>query len=239
MSDATRQLALGALLSVVKQAWTKWNEVMLNIDTRSIPRMHNGSADSPRPWYRSPASDKAEHDDAHSTASPDYWYVRKVFRIVKPRPTDVIYDVGSGTGRIVCVVSRRRLRKCVGVELFEPLCDVARKNASQLRGKKSPIEIICDDAARANMSDGTIYFLFNPFGPGTMRDFIRNVYTSLSSNPRAITIIYYNAVYESILEAEGWLERYRHFHTARGLSVSFWRSPPLRGKLDGVSQSRH
>jgi H2-forming N5,N10-methylenetetrahydromethanopterin dehydrogenase-like enzyme len=127
-------------------------------------------------------------------------------------------------GRIVCDVARKRVRKCVGVELYEPLCEIAQRNSTRLRGKKSPIEIVCDDAARADLSQGTIYFMFNPFGAETMRDVIANIHESLSENPRAITICYYNAMYEPILAHGGWLEMYYNFTTAGGLRVSFWRN---------------
>lgn len=217
---------LKALVAPVKPLWTKCNESVLNIETE--PQGSPATASSPtRRWWQGEFSEKAVHDDNYGYACPDYWYVRKIVKIASPGPTDVVYDLGSGMGRILCVVARQRVRKCVGVELLEPLCEMARKNAGRLRGKKSPIEIICGDAARADLSDGTVYFMFNPFGPETMRDVIGNIQRSLSRNPRAIIIVYYNALYELALETGGWLERYHHFDTAGGLRVSFWRNRRL------------
>lgn len=203
--------------------WIKCNEFVLNIETEP-PRGPAPSSDSTRHWWEGDFSAKAAHNDNYNYACPDYWYVRKIVRLASPRPADVVYDLGSGMGRIVCDFARKRVRKCVGVELFGPLCEIARKNADRLRGRKSRIEIICDDAAKADLSDGTIYFMFNPFGPATMRDVIGNIQRSLSRNPRPITICYYNAMHEPVLEDGGWLEMYYHFHTAGGLRVSFWRN---------------
>ena len=215
-------------MSPVKPMWTKCNEFVLNIQTEPPRDSTAISSDPTKRWWRGEFSAKAAHDDNYNYACPDYWYVRKIVKVASPSPTDVVYDVGSGMGRILCVFARQRVRKCVGVELFEPLCEIARKNADRLRGRKSPIEIICDDAARVDMSDGTIYLMFNPFGPETMRDVIENVQRSLSTNPRAITIVYYNALYESVLEVGSWLERYYDFHTAGGLRVSFWKNRRCR-----------
>lgn len=164
------------------------------------------------------------YDDGIVYASPDYWYVYRIARMLKPGPEDVFYDLGSGKGRILCVMARKCLQKCVGVELFEPLCETARRNAERLRGRKSSVEVTCEDAAKADVSDGTIYFMFNPFGPETMRDVLGNIESSLSKNPRHITIVYHNAVYEAVLEESSWLERYQSFQTVSGMRTSFWRN---------------
>lgn len=225
---------LKGLVTLGKPLWTNWNEVVLNIATESLRGVPISPPNPARPWWRTEFSEKAAHDDGCRYASPDYWYVRKVANILRPGPQDVFYDLGSGMGRILCVIARRHLRKCVGVELFEPLCEVARRNADRLRGRKSPIEIICEDAAKANLSDGTIYFMFNPFGPDTIRDVIENIRRSLSNNPRTVTIVYYNARHEPALEAGNWLEQFYQFATAGGLRVSFWRNRRLEeAKLSG------
>lgn len=207
----------------VRSAWTSLNDWALNIDTRLPHAPLSAPANPAKPWWRGEFSKNARHDDNYGYASPDYAHIRKTVRIVNPSLADVLYDLGSGTGRILCMFARRRMRRCVGIELFEDLCAIARSNAQQLRGRKSPIDIMCEDAAKADLSDGTIYFMFNPFGPDTMRDVLGNIRSSLTKNPRNITIVYHNATLERLLEDEGWLERYHYFDTLGGLRVSFWR----------------
>jgi hypothetical protein len=84
-------------------------------------------------------------------------------RALKPGPEDVSYDIRSGVGRILCVMALHRLRRCVGVGLSVPLCQIARPNTLKLRGRKAPLEIVCGDAATAYPADGTIYCMLNPF----------------------------------------------------------------------------
>lgn len=222
------QLCLMTVVNLLRPMWTRCNELALNVQTTtsrgSIPTRPRGEV-----------SEKAKHGDHHPYASLDYWYVYKIARILNPVPEDVIYDLGSGMGRFICVMARRHVRKCVGVELFEWLCQIAVQNARQLRGRKAPIEIVHADCATVDLSDGSIYFMFNPFGPDTLRDTLGNIRSSLSSKPRYITIVYYNSLYEPILEACDWLEEFHHFHTFSGLPVTFWRNR-LRGGLCGFGR---
>src|SRR5262245_1268993 len=69
------------------------------------------------------------------------------------KPDDVFYDIGCGAGRVLCYVARRRISKVVGIELSPAFADEARKNAATLRGRISPIEVRCGDAAEMDYSD--------------------------------------------------------------------------------------
>lgn len=65
-------------------------------------------------------------------------------------------------------------------------------------GRKSPIEVRWEDAATTDISDRTIYYMFNPFGPHTMNQVVTNIEKSLRMNPRKVTIIYVNPVHRSL-----------------------------------------
>jgi precorrin-6B methylase 2 len=177
-------------------------------------------------------SKNARYSDNFHYATIGYLSVRKVLRVVKPGPQDVFCDIGSGMGRILCVVAREPVRKCVGVELLEPLCQIARRNAISLRGRKAPIQIVCGDATTVDLSEGTIYFMFNPFGGETLRDTLENIRCSLSQKPRAIRIAYYNSKYQSVLEALGWLVKVHEFDTFGGHRVTFWENRNSQDKPD-------
>ena len=206
-----------------KSVWTKLNDFVINIDTMpDIPL--RDLVKTGRPYLQGDFSEKSQYHDNNWYESPDYWCIRKVAKIIKPQPEAhvVFYDLGSGKGRILCVMAQQPFKKVVGVELFEHLCEAARKNAQYMRRRKAPIEIVCDDVTRADISDGTVYFMFNPFGADTMREVIANIKRSLSSNPRDIIIIYYNPVHEDILKSCTWLHEYSAFYTLTRRRVSFW-----------------
>ncbi len=201
------QLAYTAL----KTMWVMANEYLLNI--RTDHRFVKWSR------YALPIS---EHDDARPYETIDFLYARKVIRVLDPGPDDVFYDVGCGMGRMLCLMARTSVKKVVGVELFPALCEIARQNALNLSGRKAQIEIWCIDASKANMSDGTMYFFFNPFGPETLNRVIHNIEKSLAEHPRKIKIVYYNAVHESVFNSFTFLKPYHILSSFKGQRVSFW-----------------
>ena len=211
--------------TLIKYIWTKYNELVLNINTTpDFPLDSIVNADGAH--LRGEFSDKSKHNDNIRYESPDYWCIRKIARILRAcdEANTVFYDLGSGKGRILCVMAQNPFKKVVGVELFEKLCEIAKQNAICMRGRKAPIEIICGDAALTDLSEGTVYFMFHPFGPDTLRDVIVNIKNSLLRNPRRIIIVYYNAIHEDILKSCEWLQMFYLFYTATGRRVSFWRN---------------
>src|SRR5215472_3284544 len=197
---------------VLQPMWTTCNEVALNIHT--VPK--NGG---PPKLY-------AKHQDGVQYEVPDYLYLRRVRDILQPGPDDVFFDVGCGMGRFLCLMAREKVRKCVGVELQPQLCEAARRNAANLRSRKAPIEIVCGDAATADLSEGTIYYMYNPFGAKTMADVLANIRDSLARNPRNVRIVYYNTLLEGLFRSCGWLEKRHQFIVKSGMPVTFWRNRP-------------
>ena len=207
-----------------RELWRRCNDLYLNIETSS--RDNSVGSDKPRSrqWWLGPETHRARNTDNYIYSSPDYWYIYKIIEKLKPGPEDVVYDIGAGKGRFLCVAARKKVRECVGIELLKPLCEIAERNASRLRGRKVDIRICCADAASADLSHGTIYFMFNPFGARTMFDTLERVRTSLVFEPRSIKIVYYNPVHESVLRACTWLEHYDELLTARGQRITFWKN---------------
>jgi len=205
-------------VSSLSETWTKWNEYMLGIQTE--PEI---AADS-EPSGGGEISKNARYRDNFQYGTIGYSNIRKVLRVVKPGPQDVFCDIGCGMGRILCVAARKPVRKCIGIELIAPLCEIARRNAASLRGRRAPIQIVCGDATTVDLSEGTIYFMFNPFGAETLRDTLENIRGSLSQKPRALRIAYYNSQYASVFEALGWLVKVREFDTFGGHRVTFWEN---------------
>jgi len=137
-------------------------------------------------------------------------------------------------GRVLSVLVLRNIRKCVGIELFEDLDEIARSNALRSRGRKAPIEIICADAAMTDLSEGTIYFMCNPFGIETLRDVLGNIRKSISQGPRRIKIVYYNSVHEALFQSCEWLEKFDSFDTFTRRRVTFWRNRPSSARPEST-----
>jgi predicted RNA methylase len=113
----------------------------------------------------------------------------------------------------LCVLARLPLKRVVGIELDAGLVEAARRNAERLRGRRAPIEVHCQDAAGADYSDGTIYLLYCPFGPETMKDVLEKIERSMIESPRRITVVYYHAMFSEVLRSCKWLEQVHELKT--------------------------
>ena len=121
-------------------------------------------------------------------------------------PDAVGGDIGCGMGRVVCLFARAKIKKSIGVEISAELAKIARLNAQRLRGRKAVIEIIVADAAEADYSEGTIFFLLNPFGRETLEAVLDRIKPSVEAFPRHIQILYVNPFHEEVLKGCGWLK---------------------------------
>ena len=211
------------MLDRAKTAWSLLNDALLNIRTVPHPYWGEYAASRSRPWEGQPNGASVFKDNV-SYSSADYWYTYKLRGMLGPGSDDVLYDIGCGKGRVVCVFARRPMRRCVGIELLAPLCEQALENAGTLRGRRTPIAIRRGDACETDISDGTIYYLFNPFGRRTMERLLENIERSLQTRPRAVRIAYHNAVHAAAIDACGWLEPYFALKTRSGLDIRCWRS---------------
>lgn len=120
---------------------------------------------------------------------------------------DVFVDIGCGKGRVVFFVALQKLNKVIGLEVDKDLIDIGRKNLKNLKLSNSPIELIHADATNFDLREGTVFFMFNPFGIKTLEKVINNIKESLTVNPRKIRIVYYAPAYYSLLDSQNWLIR--------------------------------
>ncbi len=160
-------------------------------------------------------------------AALDYVAILRCLRAVELRPSDVFVDIGCGNGRVLCVAARRKLGKCIGIEYRPALARQAARNAESLRGRQCPVEIVTRDAADQDFSEGTVYWMFNPFGEQTMRRVAERIIASQRVHPRRVRLIYVRPLHAATLRALGF------FHTATILLPSFnagtascWTRPP-------------
>jgi SAM-dependent methyltransferase len=204
-----------------QRLWTKLNDATRNISTTDFDQRADKQLTG---WWRGPHTDAIRHNDNYGYASPDYYYIRKAIRILQLVREDVFYDIGCGKGRVLCLVARHRIKKAVGIEILENLCVVARQNATRVRGRCCPIEVRLQDAAQADLPDGTVFYLFNPFGRETMGDFTANISRSLTANPRKLKIVYHNSVHADVLNSCKWLRLFNSFKTLSGKDVLFYET---------------
>lgn len=179
---------------MVRRTIDETMDAYLNI--RTIPRPED---------LRSSDAFKQRHPTITGIGTVNYLNLWRTQHLVQPTCDDVIFDMGSGTGRVVCWFGRMRVRKVVGIEVIPSCADISKENAERLRGRRSPIEIIKGDFLEADISTVTIMFLFNPCDENTFRQLYMRIKDSLQKHPRRLVIYYHNPVHHRVLDEDMWL----------------------------------
>lgn len=107
---------------------------------------------------------------------------------------DVFFDLGSGLGQVLALVNLLADVRCVGIEYQPSYATYAKQMASEFNLKN--VTIINADVRDADYTDGTVFFLFNPFG-GRIFDKVMEKLRSVALT-RKITIGSYGACTEPI-----------------------------------------
>jgi cyclopropane fatty-acyl-phospholipid synthase-like methyltransferase len=75
------------------------------------------------------------------------------------KPTDVVYDLGSGDGRIVITAAKKYGARGVGIDLDPALVKRATQNAAAA-GVSDKVQFITGDIFTANISSATVVTLY-------------------------------------------------------------------------------
>ncbi len=125
----------------------------------------------------------------------DYAVLAKIFdgRI---RPDDVLVDVGCATGRVINHWIHHGCRnRIIGVESnIEAAARAARRLA-----KYPNVEILAGDVVANFPADGSLFYLFNPFGREVMAEFA-DVAAAQQRDGRRLVLIYYNCKHVDVFE---------------------------------------
>jgi SAM-dependent methyltransferase len=131
-----------------------------------------------------------------------YPVIRHFFDNNQLSKEDIFYDLGSGYGRVLFYgAALHPQTKFKGVEIVGERAAFARSIAK--KGGFENVEIIHQDVLKADLSDGTIFYLFNPF-PKIIDEVIKKL--NAVAAIRKIRVV---AVGETIkdLDKVKWLKR--------------------------------
>jgi len=100
------------------------------------------------------------------TPTPDIHYVPTsggvadaMLKLAHVTASDVVYDLGSGDGRIVIAAAKKYGARGVGVELDPALVRTARKNA-EAAGVADRVSFRQEDLMKTDFSDATVVTLY-------------------------------------------------------------------------------
>lgn len=85
--------------------------------------------------------------------------VRQMLLLADLRPSDTVYDLGSGDGRAVIMAAQDFGAKAVGVELREDLVKRALNTISEL-GLENRVKIVQSDLFNVDLNGADVIFLY-------------------------------------------------------------------------------
>jgi len=111
----------------------------------------------PLPTQETAAADTAEKGAPYVPTPPHV--VWRMLELADVSEDDVVYDLGSGDGRIVLAAADRFGARGVGIEIDPDLVQKARKKARQL-GVADRVTFRQEDLFEADLSDATVVMLY-------------------------------------------------------------------------------
>jgi predicted RNA methylase len=161
-------------------------------------------------------------DDAIYYAAIDYDIVFRLFKNLRLTSQDVFADIGCGKGRMICSAASFGVKKVIGIEIDPDLAAIAHKNAAAMRGKRSPIEILCCPAQEYSYTEANVLFLFNPFGRKTLETVVKKILSEHDGSADK-KVVYAVPDHGHVLEKNGFdvIETYQHDNLGMDVTVYY------------------
>src|SRR5205085_4058663 len=129
----------------------------------------------------------------------------------------VFVDLGSGKGRAVVMAARLGFREVIGVEVSERLHRIAKRNIAEIQTAPARentaqprFNLTRADAATYSIPAGrTLVYLYNPFGPPTLKEVAKRVAEAASASGPEFFVVYYNPVHTSVFDDVREIVRFR------------------------------
>ncbi len=175
-----------------------------------------------------PALKRSANDSARNRRYEPLPYraLRTIARHLPLSEDDVLIDLGSGKGRVLCLAATALRTRCAGVEVSPSLANAALNNIRRLRWRHRPIDLANTDAADAAIGDASVVFMYNPFSAEVLRRVLQQVDWSLRNSPRKLRICYANPTEGAVLDECPWLACVEEFlviqNGRRACPVKIW-----------------
>jgi len=110
--------------------------------------------------------------------------VDRMLGLAKVGSNDVVVDLGSGDGRIVITASQRLGARGLGVELYDHLVQLARKNAAAA-GVADKARFVQQDALRTDLSTASVLTLY--LGPELNEKLMPRILDTMRPGSRVVS----------------------------------------------------
>jgi hypothetical protein len=191
---------------------------VLGIDKNKIER----SVDFEALKERYPKEDLCpEFFEGIYTMDTSYSFTREFIRAAKPAATDIVYDLGAFHGRVGFYGALTTDAKYKCVEIAPERVNAGQETKDRLGIDN--LEFIQGDVKDVDYSDGTIFYLFNPFTARTFRKVISELKNIAKTKTITLGVNYDERNRFSSLD---WLEKVSDEDDPTGLII--YRSKEIR-----------
>ena len=128
---------------------------------------------------------------------------------------DVFIDLGSGLGHFALLIATCTPARAVGIELEPAYVECARRSAADLH--LSNATFLTQDVREADLSKGTVFYLYTPFRGAILREVLDQLRTE--ANMREIRVCTFGPC-TPVVAAEPWLV----LDSAESSHISVFRS---------------
>ncbi len=153
---------------------------------------------------------RSRYCDGNSYAAVPIHQMEKVFRALSvssttPSSEFAFVDLGCGKGLPLMVAIAHGFTPVIGVELDSRLAEIARRNMAAYTTssgiRNGVVEVLEQDAVEFEFPcNPTLVFMYNPFGPQTLRAVLDRASASVSQCPRPFFVAYYNMIHREVLD---------------------------------------
>lgn len=166
------------------------------------------------------------HLGAHATDSSFYHVLSRLFREYPLKETDVLVDVGCGKGRVIHWWLRNGCcNRIIGIELDASIAAATARTFT----RHPNVEILSGNALDLVPSEGTLFYLYNPFNGEVMRTF-KDKLKQVCGNRTDVQIYYVNCQYlDTFKDDPAWEVR---TNLRSVLDDPVWSAERLRFGLD-------
>lgn len=179
---------------LIFRASNNYHEQRLSVDTRG---------------YINPDDLGFANAEFHAYATTGYKAIYKMLRMIPIDYSESTFiDYGCGKGRAIVVAATFPFKRVIGIEISDPLIEIARNNAQKMRYKRAvSIDLYQTDAAQYTVSkDVNVIYFFNPFKGQVLQAVINKIYDSYKECPRRIYFVYFNdRFFKKVIADQDWI----------------------------------
>lgn len=162
---------------------------------------------------------------AHDPTPTPYFVLEELFGHFSFGPDSHLLDVGCGTGRVLAYfASQGYSGRATGIELDPALAD----QTWQWSRRHAGIRVLQGDALAIDLSPYTDFYLFNPFDPNILQQFIQAIECQVS-HPCTVVHMSDNGDTWRYVGRDGWTQlatgSFQDYRNSRGYPIRVYDHP--------------